>query len=137
MKTIIKVGRFALLVLTFCLVTGCGSNSATTVYSYSPPTSPDGGACVDECKQSTANCKKHCTTADPQCLAHAQQKARLDYQEYINTQNATGQLPSRPLVSFYHPEQCDGSGCGCQHEYEVCYQLCGTRTETHDDMASQ
>lgn len=131
MKTIM-----ALMVVALFIISGC-THSPVTTYSYSPPTSADGRACVDECDQSKATCKNMCNIADPQCVANAQQKARVNYQNYVNQQTAAGQPVSQTLVSFYNPDQCAHSGCGCESEYKVCYQLCGTRTVIHDDLATQ
>lgn len=137
MRTMTTIRRYALFILTVLIITGCANNTATTTYSYSPPTTVDGRACVDECKQSRANCKNMCTTTAPQCVAYEQQKARVHFQEYVANQRSMGQPVSRTLLSFYHPEKCAHSGCDCDNDYQVCYQLCGTRTEVHDALASQ
>lgn len=136
MKMMIKVGFFALFTAVLGLMSAC-NNAPSTVYSYSSPTTPDGRACVDECKQSLATCKQLCTAVDPQCVAEGHEKAREAYQDYLRGQNVTQELPTQTLASFYNPEECAHTGCGCESEYKVCYQLCGTRTEVHDSMASE
>ncbi len=128
-----KIG-IALIVL---FMVGCSSNKSTTVYSYSAPTSPDGQVCVDECKESKNRCDTLCTVASPQCLAKEQQQARNDFSVYEHEQQAAGQPVTQSLLSFYHPEKCDHTGCGCEENYKVCYQLCGTRTEVHDAIAEE
>lgn len=130
----INVRRFCGVILAILLMAGCSSNKQETIYSYSPPTSVDGRACVDECVQSKETCNNQCMVAAPQCLAHEEQDALHHYNQYVERQKTLGQPISRNLHSFYHPERCDHSGCGCESNYEVCHQLCGTRTEIHDPM---
>lgn len=133
----INIRRCLGLALAIFLMVGCSANPSSTVYSYSAPTSPDGQACVDECTHSKVNCNEQCTVAAPQCLAQEQEKARYDFKKYAEVQSASGQPVSQPLLSFYHPENCAHSGCGCEANYKVCYQLCGTRTEMHSPVAEQ
>lgn len=134
MKIINLLKRFAVIALF--LMAGC-SSSPTTTYIYSPPTGADGIACVDECKQSRATCEKMCTTPDTECLANAQENAKYDYQEYVDKQNSTGEPVLRSMGSFNNVQQCLHAGCGCAHEFEVCYQLCGTRTELTGPTATE
>lgn len=135
MKLIFKLGFFALLALSLMgFLSGCSSNS--TMYTYSAPTSPDGKACVDECEQSKSICKAHCHKADPGCLENAKERAQLEFQQYVE-QQAKMQAPvTKTAQSFYHPELCAHTGCGCESEYQVCYQLCGTRSESHHAIAA-
>jgi hypothetical protein len=120
------------LILAVFLMVGCSGTSSTTVYSYSPPTSVDGHACVDECQQSKAVCEQSCAVPNPECIAREQAKAKQEF----NEQQTYGQ-PAQPLEAFYHPERCEHLGCDCETNYKVCYQLCGTRTEIHDPVAQQ
>lgn len=122
------------VILTILFMVGCSSGKQETIYMYSPPTSVDGRACVDECQQSKVICNNQCNIASPQCLAHEQQKAQEHYNAYVGRQQTLGQSPSRSLQSFYHPERCEHSGCDCDANFDVCHQLCGTRTEIHDPM---
>lgn len=131
-----NVRRFCGMVFAVLLMVGCSSNKHETVYMYSPPTSVDGRACVDECRQSKATCDNQCTVASPKCLAREQQDAQHHYNAYVERQKMLGQPLSRNLHSFYHPERCDHSGCGCETNFEVCHQLCGTRTEIHDAIVT-
>ena len=141
MKTVmnaINIRRCFGLILAIFLMTGCsGGPSSTTVYSYSPPTSVDGRACVDECAQSKTVCSDQCTVADPECLAREQAQAKHDFEVYAQEQQVSGQSVSQSLAAFYHPERCEHSGCGCETNYKICHQLCGTRTEIHDPVAQQ
>ena len=132
----INIRRCCGLILAVLLMAGCASQS-NTVYSYSPPTSPEGLACVDECNHSKAICSDQCAVAAPQCLAREQEQARHDFNKYAEEQTVSGQPVSQPLLSFYHPENCAHTGCGCEENYKVCYQLCGTRTEIHSPVVEQ
>lgn len=131
-------GKMLLMLLSVVLVfllNGCSTGS-TTVYRYSPPTSPDGRACVDECHQTKKMCKNLCQQEDPMCVNNEQARAKQQYQDYVAEKNAQGMPASRTIDSFYNGDICAHTGCGCDHEYEVCYQLCGTRTEIHDHLAT-
>lgn len=126
----------AFVVLTLIMVllfAGCSSTS-TTVYSYSPPTSPDGRICVDECKQSQNTCTQLCSKESPQCIYEAQQKAQKEHQAYATSQQMAGKPVSLTPESFYDDTHCAHTGCGCEHQYKICYQLCGTRTVVHDPL---
>lgn len=136
MKMIFNIKRLTLLLLLLMgLISGC-STGPSTQYTYSAPTSADGKACVDECEQSKAICTRLCKKTDPECLANAKERAQLEFQQYVDEQ-AKMQSPVRKAVqSFYHPELCNHTGCGCESEYKVCYQLCGTRTESHNAIVA-
>lgn len=135
-KIMNQIGRYALFILAVFFISGCEKTQVST-YRYSPPTTIDGMACVDECKQSRRTCSNLCTMPDQQCLAQAQAKANYEYQQYVNEQTVAGQPISRTPASFYDEKQCKHAGCGCESEFEVCYQLCGTRTELKGPTAKE
>ena len=117
------------------LMTSCAPEQKT-VYQYSPPTSPQGRACVDECKQAHNVCESLCVKESPQCIYEAQQKAQTAFHEYEMNQQAMGKPVSLTPESFYNDTQCAHTGCGCAQEYSICYQLCGTRTEIRAPRAT-
>ncbi len=135
-----KIQRFALVIFTLglmslmTLMSGCSSTG--TKYIYSPPTSVDGRVCVDECIQSKMTCLKHCNRTDPQCIENAEDKAHADYDAYVGQQSQLNLPLTKTLQSFHHLEQCKSTGCACESDYQVCYQLCGTRTEAHNAIAA-
>lgn len=131
-KSIYTIIGALILMLTLCF-TGC-SNTSTIAYSYSPPTSPDGRVCVDECKQAKNTCTQLCSKESPQCIYEAQQKAQKEYQAYVEGQQMAGKPVSLTPDSFYNDTHCAHTGCGCEHQYDICYQLCGTRTVVRDPL---
>lgn len=136
MNRIMKSGRYALLVLVMSFIgimSGC-SSAPTTVYNYSPPTSPDGRVCVDECQQAKNTCTQLCSKESPQCIYEAQQKAQKEQQAYAISQQMAGKPVSLTPESFYDDTHCAHTGCGCENQYKVCYQLCGTRTVVRDPL---
>jgi hypothetical protein len=92
---------------------------------------------VDECKQSKAICYNQCTAPSAECVARQEQRAQRHYNQYMQTQQTLGQTASRSYQSFFHPEKCEHTGCGCAQNYDICYQLCGTRSEVHTSIATQ
>lgn len=113
----------ALLIIAMFMV-ACSSVYDTS-YSYQSPVSQSGKQCTVQCLQTKNSCQQLCQNDSPACKARARERARLDYNDYVSSQNIAGKPVTRDLNSFYDPLQCASPSCNCEADFRACYQLCG------------
>jgi len=126
MKTILQLSLFL-----FCLcLLGCAPIYKTH-YIYTPPQSPKGKQCVSQCTQSRTMCKQLCQMNQENCELRGRDKARFEYESYVQ-QRQVNELPiERSLDSFLSTIHCQKT-CSCGTQYRSCYSLCGGEVVAND-----
>lgn len=118
-----KTVRTLLWGLLALLVTACGP-SIETRYSYRPPATSSGMACVQQCEQSRLYCQSSQQIAYQNCKADAMRRAEIEYRAYLRTLKR-GEKPSRSISSFDNSYQCGNREWECKSVYNDCYAGCG------------
>lgn len=118
-----------LLIVVAALLSACSSSPTFKRmyhYTYTPPASSQGLACVRQCEQTMQGCERVCSPGAGACKTKAREEARLAYQEYTVEREAVGLPIKRSVDSFYDASACPvDKTCDCEQEYRACYRLCG------------
>ena len=113
------------LVLVVVLLAGCESMRKPT-YTFQPPNSTQGKACIMQCEESRQMCGRVCSVEYTECKHHESDEARFRYQQYAAKQRAEGYSDfHRDIEDFYNTSQCKPTSCHCDDDYRACYQMCG------------
>jgi len=106
---------------------GCGSASRT--YSYTPPPTPGGRLCSNQCQEARGYCQQTCDLRDRSCVDDAQAAALRDYDRYVQKQFADHQPFDLLPRDFENDTPCTSNkkSCynKCEDQYSVCFQNCG------------
>jgi hypothetical protein len=121
--------RLSLIALTLLCLAGCAANEATRTYSYTPPPTPGGRLCSDQCQQAREYCHQTCDLKNRACYGNEQAEALREYDQYVRAQFLKhGGLDLLPH-DFERPGPCQAENktCydNCESQYSVCYQNCG------------
>jgi hypothetical protein len=117
-----------------CLaLTACGGGSVAKTYSYTPPTTPGGRMCTEQCQMSSDYCRQGCDLSYRQCVGGVQSQALKDYDKYTREQYDEGQPIDLTLSDFERMSPCNNpqAACysACDNKYGVCYSDCGGKVE--------
>lgn len=115
-----------LLVVAF-LVSACGPVYETR-YQFTPPTTPQGQLCVNQCQQINLLCRRNCQLESDSCLAREYEQARWRYEDYVRERRAANQPIERSPDDFVYRYNCPSSNSctpACDNDHRVCYQTCG------------
>jgi hypothetical protein len=112
--------RLIILGLSLFLV-ACGIQRRPQSYRLVPPSTAKGQNCLKHCHTVKMMCYKMCHSADPSCIERAQSQAKQRFEQYAKD---TSQTP-KTWHDFYHPNVCKDKACGCQTDYQACFQMCG------------
>ncbi len=110
------------------MLAGCGARYQM-VYTFFPPHSGGGQACVKQCERSKANCHALCEANDTDCEINAKDQAQREYERYVKQKKIEGAEIMRDLKSFYDPLQCSKTSCDCEEDFRACYQMCGGKVK--------
>jgi len=116
--------RTLLLTGLLALITAACGPSIETRYSYRPPSTSSGMACVQQCEQSRMYCQSSQQVAYQSCKADAMRRAEIEYRAYLRTLKR-GEKPSRSISSFDNSYQCGSREYECKSVYNDCYAGCG------------
>jgi hypothetical protein len=109
------------LALTIGL-TGCGPRY---LYTYTPPTTPEGRVCIMQCLNSQQQCSNYNQNLYQQC----QNNRNWAMQNYNQCQQNAPDKKSRNHCMA--PPACYApSPYNCEENYRACYQTCGGQVET-------
>lgn len=94
-----------------------------------PPATPGGRMCLNQCRTAEDFCKQGCDLEDRQCVTKVQQQAMLDYDQYVRSQFASHAPLEFRASDFERAGKCDKvkSSCAtkCEDTYRDCFQECG------------
>ena len=116
----------------FLLLAACGGAPMTPAaqgIAYTPPATPGGRMCIDQCNKARDYCQESCTLDYRACYNDMQAGAQRDYDSYTR-ERFTDNLPLSMMPSdFEHPEKCnkEKKNCSsdCAQPYNSCYRSCG------------
>ena len=119
------------LLATLFMATSCFGSSYETRYAYGPPTTPEGRMCVNQCQQMSTMCKQNCKLNKQQCETNSLLQAQLEYQNYLNAQQAKGLLINKTVDNFKRP--CYNNSCEqeCDQNFRFCFMNCGGQVREH------
>ncbi|HEY0833911.1 MAG TPA: hypothetical protein VGE72_08395 [Azospirillum sp.] len=120
MKTMRTLLLSCLLAL---VVTACGP-SIETRYSYRPPSTNAGMACIQQCEQNRMYCQSSQQVAYQNCRAESMRRAEYEYRAYLHTLKR-GEKPKRSISSFDNSYMCGNREWECKSAYNDCYSACG------------
>ena len=105
------------LVSILMIATACGPMYETH-YSYIPPSSPTGRACVFQCE----NGKLQCQQIEDMRVMRCEDQAEREQDRCVRRKERQGKE-----VKWY---ECGASSCTknydrCEQQYRLCYQSCG------------
>ena len=103
--------------LLFCIVlSGC-----VTQYTYTPPTSPQGQACVAKCSSTQQVCKAREDDRVAYELPQCEREAEIEYIACLKYSKTEKDEES------CHKESCyiSPNYYMCESEFRECFQLCG------------
>jgi len=97
--------------------------------TYTPPATPGGRMCVDQCNKARDYCQESCGLDYRACYNNVQAAAQRDYDNYTR-ERFTDNLPLSMMPSdFEHPETCNAEkkhcSSDCTRPYNSCYRSCG------------
>ena len=113
-------------------------------YAFTPPTTPEGRACVERCQASQMACRKdqdhRADIAQRQCaLAAEERKSRCDIQAPIEYAACLKFAKSDEERKACVLNDCEQDSCQqssnyglCDNDYRTCFQSCGGKIEVMD-----
>ena len=117
--------------LFFLMLAACGGGAAPAYHSivYTPPATPGGRMCMDQCNKARDYCQESCSLDYRACYNNVQAAAQIDYDKYAS-EHFSGHLPSTMMPSdFEHPAACNAERkkcfADCTRPYDSCYRSCG------------
>lgn len=118
---VIRIASALLLIALW----SCAGPRYQTTYTYTPPESAEGRACVFQCE----NTKMQCDQLDQMRAANCQERASLEYQKCEENSRAEYERCRASgervcLQSYCGRPRCGSSG-QCQSQFHRCYETCG------------
>jgi hypothetical protein len=118
---------FITLGLVFILA-ACES-SAPASYVYTPPATPGGLMCANQCRLAHDYGLEACDLAYRNCVSNVQAQALKDYGQYTREQFDSNQPMDLYISDFERKRPCDDARTrcngGCENDYKSCYKNCG------------
>ncbi|MDE1900617.1 MAG: hypothetical protein KGI37_03095 [Alphaproteobacteria bacterium] len=111
------------------MLAACGGDTARVFYAYTPPLTPGGMMCVDQCRKSHDFCAQSCGLDYRACINDMQAMSTKAFDRYAQ-QRFNAQLPvDRDPSSFEQDGTCNANrnAClaDCESPYNSCYKSCG------------
>lgn len=115
------------IIPTLLFIAGCGPSY---YYKYSPPATPEGASCIQQCKEARNQCRNLSTIEEKnsQVLSQANQ---------LNYQACTAGRTKKDIKKY-----CNSSGYGfdnyslndfsqpsCEEDFDQCFEICGGSIE--------
>ncbi|MBS0359447.1 MAG: hypothetical protein JSS53_09275 [Proteobacteria bacterium] len=120
-----KVFFRGLVLLSLLALTAC-STTPKKSYSFEPPKSPQGQACVMQCQETKNVCDQFCDAEQQNCQTRAKDQAKFDYEQYVAARTREGKPADRQVTDFYLPNTCAADfTCQCEDDFRACFQMCG------------
>jgi len=122
----------SMIVATVLALCGCA-----TEYTYSPPTTAEGRACVARCQDTQMRCRvtqdRRRDSAFEQCkVDSAQKQSQCEHDSQIEYDACLRYAKTDADRNACHRQSCDQPGCYastnydlCDTDYRACYQNCG------------
>ncbi len=122
-------------------LTGCGPMYRTFTF-YDPPAGKQGKNCVFQCDQQRANCQSDCQINYDGCVQEAEFQGKRDYlnakedwldkrehclsklKAQVKGESVCGDADEPRSHSYVSTAHCR-EDCGCDTDFERCFQLCG------------
>lgn len=118
-----------LLVLIALALTLAGCEETPLGYTFTPPPTPGGRMCANQCRLAHDYCIEACDLKHRTCVANVQARALQDYDKYTREQFNTNQPMDLFLSDFERMHPCDDvrDSCNrdCENGYRICYGSCG------------
>jgi hypothetical protein len=112
------------------LLAACGGSAP--VYQstvYTPPATPGGRMCIDQCNKSRDYCRESCDLENRACYNDVQAAAQREYDRYTRQRFASHLSVDMLPSDFEHAEGCNATKkrcyADCLHPYHSCYHECG------------
>lgn len=124
-------GRLAILFGLSALLAACGP-IYDTEYTYTPPTSARGQACVSSCQADQSGCNYQCRRETQDCENERNRIADREYERYARWRQQQGLPIERTRQSFMPTYSCPAEyQCRevCEAEYRACFTGCGGRID--------
>lgn len=124
-------GRIAAMIGLAALLTACGPIYDTT-YTYSPPTSARGQACVSACEADQSGGRYECRQRTQDCERQKDLIADREYNRYVRYRQQQGLPVDRNRSSFAPTYSCPWeSECTdvVEAQYRACFTGCGGRIQ--------
>lgn len=122
-----RILPFLTAVMLIALLAACGT--ATEVVRMTPPATPGGRMCLNQCRTAEDFCKQGCDLEERQCITRVQQQAMQDYDQYVRAQFANHAALEFRASDFERAGGCDKvkARCTkkCDQTYQLCFQDCG------------
>ncbi len=103
-----------------------------TEYTFMPPTSQRGQACVSSCEADQSGCTYQCRRRTQDCENERQRIADREYNRYVRWRQQQGLSLDRMRQSFLPSYTCPAEyECRdvCEAEHRACFTGCGGRIE--------
>jgi len=122
------------------LATACGP-VYETYHHYLPPNDAQGKRCALECEQQRNECQASCDQNYQQCSREAKLEGKVQFlearQNYLEQKNRCAeQNTGSGCKNLYEPNQYQYTNtsncqkdCGCNDNFDRCFQICGGRIE--------
>ena len=121
--------RKSFAVLCLSLLVACSGGPAYQQTLYTPPATPGGRLCLEQCGKSRDYCRQSCDLDNRACYNEVQTAAQTEYDKYARERLAN-HFPVGLVVSdFEHPGKCveakKSCFASCDTPYQSCYRECG------------
>ena len=107
----------------------CGDTQAYQGVAYTPPPTPGGRMCIDQCAKSKDYCEQTCDLDNRACYNDVQASAQRDYDNYTRQRFASHASIDMLPSDFEHPDACleAKKKClgDCARPHDACYRNCG------------
>ncbi len=121
--------RLAYLTFVALVLASCSSGPVAISVAYTPPATPGGRLCVNQCTIASTYCRDSCDLVQRQCVAKVQETALRDYDSYTREQFKSGGVIELRPRDFERMSPCDedkkSCSAACESRYQSCYKDCG------------
>ena len=118
-----------LVCLGLLMLAACGVAPAYQGTQYTPPATPGGRMCMEQCNQARDYCQESCTLDYRACYNNVQAGAQSEYDKYTAERFADRTPVTLMPSDFERPEVCNAEKkkcfADCVHPYDLCYRSCG------------
>ena len=125
------IGRLAIMLGLTALLAACGP-IYNTEYTFTPPSSARGQACVSSCEADKSGCSYSCRRQTQDCENEKSRIADREYNRYVRYRQQQGLPIERTRMSFEPSYSCPWeSECTdvCEAEHRACFTGCGGRID--------
>jgi len=119
--------RKLLVFILLTLLQACASPLYQTFYSYDPPDTPEGKACIFQCENTRMQCEQLDDMRNNNCEQRAEMKYETCKQKaeiaYEKCKSSGGKYC---IEGWCNKETCSSTN-QCVNQYQRCYSTCGGR----------